>query len=865
MSFLEFYAKSRSAQLLGRIRKQVGQVGTHEAWALSLSDADLTAAFQGLDPKLPPDAVVKGLALVREASRRALGLRPHDVQLLGGLVLLRNMLAEMQTGEGKTLTIVAPCALHALARKGVHVVTANSYLAQRDAELMRPAYERLGLTVAALRPQMTNEERQAAYACDVTYGVGSDFGFDYLKDNLVKNEGHKVQTRGLYVAIVDEVDSILIDEARVPLIISDKAHNVAEVVEVLDACVRGLHEGEHYHVDLKERQANLTDAGYNLVEAALVAAGAMPTAQALYSAQNLHWVRRLHSAVRAYALFKRNRDYVVDAGEIVLVDTGTGRKMPGRRLDDGLHEALEAREGLRINEGTLTRATVTYQNFFGLYQRLSGLTGTAITEAEEFAEVYNLETVQVPTHKPCLRHWNEDLVFMNKRQKFSAVVDETRRRHATGQPVLLGCSTIRDADVLSRLLDQAGIAHETLTARNVEREAAIVAQAGRKGAVTVATNMAGRGTDIHLGGEKPMRTAYETEAAFDEALQAWKFAREEVVSLGGLVVIGTERNGIRRVDNQLAGRSARQGDPGAVQFFMSLEDELLGVFGQSKQLALVRKALDAAGGALGGKLVAGLVTQAQKNVESAGYSARKQLLQFDKVLSDQRLAVYKLRDELLKDGYAKEYLQASARHALRVWAKEHMPQDSLPDTWPLQEMRQQLQDEFGLTPPLLKWVSVQELDAAAVTQALFDWAETPLAEAMPATDEEARDIALEAVDEMWVEHIQALDELRNNVGLKTKTGFNPLFQFGKDAYALFQGFDEAISMTLAHYLFKEHVRAERAQKKEEKVQAQSGHQKVALALEKRWVHRNEACPCGSGKRFKDCHGSLTQGNAWRGV
>lgn len=854
MFLLDVYASARSSQLLSRAHRMVSRVAAQEPWAQSLSADSLKEAFWSLSPKLPDADIVKGFALVREAAHRSLGLRPYDEQMLGGVVLLRNMLAEMQTGEGKTLTIVAPAALHALAKKGVHVVTANSYLAQRDAELMRPVYEILGLTVASLRANSSVEQRQDAYACDITYGVGSDFGFDYLKDNLVKCAEDKVQKRGLHVAIVDEVDSILIDEARVPLIISDKAAQVSEVVEVLNACVSGLREGTHYKVNLKERQAELTDEGYDLVENALVAAGAMPETGALYKVANLHWARRLHSAVRAYALFKRNRDYVVDAGEIVLVDTGTGRKMPGRRLEDGLHEALEAREGLQVNEGTVTRATVTYQNFFGMYPCLSGLTGTAFTEAEEFAEVYNLETVRIPTHRPCRRKLNEDLVYVSKRSKFEAVVAEIARRHASGQPLLVGCSTIRDADVVSKLLNHAGLAHELLTARQVEREADIIAQAGRLGAITVATNMAGRGTDIHLGGEKPERHQFEDEAAFTKASQDWAKARAQVAALGGLAVLGTERNGVRRVDNQLAGRSARQGDPGEVQFYMSLEDELLGVFGQSRQLRLARKALEQSGGALGGTLVTKLVTQAQKNVESSGCAERKQLLQFDQVLSSQRKAVYSLRDSLLEGDAAISYLQASVMQALQAWVATHMPADSLPETWPLAEMRESLLVEFGVKAPLLRWVEVEDLEASEIIKRLTELVAKEGLAYLPADVTQCRELALEAIDDMWSEHLQALDELRNNVSLKTKTSSNPLHQFGKDAYALFQDFDRSIALSLAQYLLKEQVRAERLHAKQNANDQQAAHQKVALALEKRWVYRNEPCPCGSGKRYRQCHG-----------
>lgn len=853
MQFTDFYTKVRSKQNLATAYKAVARVDSEENWARAFSDEELSRQFQGLRNAPEREREVKGFALAREAARRALGLRHFDVQLVGGFTLLQGKLAEMKTGEGKTLTITAPAAVLALEGKGVHVVTANSYLAQRDAQLMQPVYAALGLTVAAIHGTQTLQEKQAAYQADVTYGVGSEFGFDYLKDHLVKHPAEQVQ-RGLFAAIVDEVDSVLIDEARVPLIISGSAADVSDVVQLLDACVKNLTPEVHYTVDMKERQANLTEAGYAAVEGALVASGALKTEKDLYSQAHLSWVRRLHSAVRAYALYRKDRDYVVKSGEIVLVDPGTGRAMEGRRLDDGLHEALEAREGVAIKRGTVAKATVTYQNFFGLYPRLSGLTGTALTEAEEFSDIYGLEAVVIPTNKPILRKQAEDLVFLTKSEKFKAVVAEARARSAKGQPLLIGVGSIRDAAVLDKLLTEGGVAHETLTAKHIEREAHIIAMAGTPGAVTVATNMAGRGTDILLGGEKPVKDAYASAEAFDSAVVEWTAAREKVLAAGGLFVLGAERNGIRRVDNQLAGRSGRQGDPGEVQFYLSLEDELLQVFGRSRQLALVRKLIEASGSALGGATVGRLITQAQMGLENQGFSARKSLMQYDKVLSDQRLAVFSLRQALLKGG-AQDQLKLSVLAAVSGWLDENMSSQSLPEQWPVADLKRTLLADFGLNVPLLGWVNKDELDGQEIAKRVRDLAQERVEQLAP-DEESSRVLLLDVLDQAWTDHLAALDELKNNVSLKTKTGFNPMFQFGKDAFDLFKSFEREMNLMLATSLLSQQKRDAEQIHRAAVESKRTAEQAVALELEKRWVPRNQHCPCGSGLRYKDCHGKL---------
>lgn len=822
----------------------------------ALPDSELARQFRAL-AQLPDERgrVVPGFALIQEAARRALNTPHYDVQLQGGHVLLSGRLAEMRTGEGKTLTITLAAALLALADKGVHVVTANEYLAARDAQLMRPVYELLGLSVGVTLAGQSLEEKRAAYACDLTYGVGAEFGFDYLKDNLARDSTQLVQ-RPLYAAIVDEVDSILIDEARVPLIISDAAQDVAHMVRVVDACARKMLPAEHFLVSLKEHAADLTEAGYALAETWL--SGELG-GKSLYAEQNLPWVRMLHSAVKAYALYRKDRDYVVRGDELLLVDVGTGRVMEGRRLGEGLHEALEAREGLPVKQGTVTRATITYQSYFGLYPRLSGLTGTAATDAEEFSDMYGLETVVVPTNRPVVRKQAEDVVFRTRQEKFAAAVDIVRTRWMKGQPVLVGCATIRDAELMDGLLSRAGIPHSTLTAKHLDKEAAIIEQAGLPGAVTVATNMAGRGTDIHLGGVEPKMSAFDDLEAFSTAHREWVAHRDAAVAAGGLFVLGTERNGLRRVDNQLAGRCSRQGNPGEVQFLLSLEDELLRVFGGSKQVAMLDRAMATTGTALGGAVVARLVTTAQRAVESQGFGARKSLLTFDNTLADQRNAVYALRSELLAGG-ATEYLQGAAISAVRRWLATSIPRDAWPEAWDAGRLKTAADAELGLNLPLLRWISVEELDTEQIEAKVLELAQARLVGRDFGGDAAARDIVFDVLDVAWTEHLTALAELQTNAGLKSVAQQNAALKFPKEAFELFQAFLASVEGALARMVLSDdslRLRQEQRDHAKRLREAEaSARETVAAALQTRWVARHETCPCGSGKQFRHCHGAL---------
>ena len=855
---LGFYTKMKTAAALARGAKLVKKVRGFQSDAKALEGDALAAAFKGLaSEKDSLEKTAKAFAFVREAAARTLGTPHYDVQLIGGLALYEGFLAEMRTGEGKTLTITLAAALRALEGKGVHVVTANEYLAARDAELMAPVYKALGLSVAVTLSNMSVEDKQSAYRADITYGVGAEFGFDYLKDNMVRSPVNLMQ-RGLHAAIVDEVDSILIDEARVPLIISDSAEDLADLVRAVDACVKQLKAGEHYHVNLKEQSAELTEAGYHVAEEALEKAQVL-AGKSLYADSNLHIAKMLHSAVKAYGLFRRDRDYVVRAGELVLVDTGTGRAMEGRRLNDGLHEALEAREGLEIKKGTVTRATITYQSYFGLYAKLAGLSGTAATDAEEFADMYGLVTVVIPTNKKVIRTQAEDLLYRTRAQKFSAAVEIVAEKHAAGQPVLVGCATIRDAELMDSMLSKAGIAHQTLTAKYLDREADIIAQAGKPGAVTVATNMAGRGTDIHLGGLPPSKEDFEDEQDFQAAKRLWEIERDKAVSAGGLFVLGTERNGLRRVDNQLAGRSGRQGNPGHVQFLLSLEDELLRVFAGSRQVAVLSKAMEQSDTALGGSTVARLITTAQKSVEMQGFSARKSLLTFDQTIADQRNAVYSLRTQLLNHG-ALDYLRQASLDAVTHWTEKMLPRDSFPEMWDVASLKADALDQLGLELPLLRWVNVEELDRDDIVGKIQELATAAVEKAELQSDEDARALIFEVLDDAWTHHLTALAELQSNALLKGSAQQNAALKFPKEAFDLFLDFQVGLERALARLTLEDKALKQRQEMQAALKQAKEAERQatalVSAVLQSRWVSRNEPCPCGSGKHYKHCHGAL---------
>lgn len=849
MGFTNFYTRARSASALSVIRQKVAGINALSNDYAGLSQEELVQAFNALKSLSFEDRKIKAFAIVREACKRSLGMSQFDVQLIGGLVLLDGKVAEMATGEGKTLSIVAPAATIALDGKGVHVVTANSYLAERDAALMRPAYEYLGLTVAHIDDKQSIEQKQASYACDIVYGVGHEFGFDYLKDNSAKHPSLRTQ-RDLHAAIVDEVDSILIDEARVPLIISKRGHDYSAGFVMLDKAVSLLSADKHYNADLKEKNVSVTEDGYAFLEEELAKLGLIEPG-CLYAPNNLMWVRRLHSAVKAHVLFKRDRDYVIEAGELVLVDVGSGRKMPGRRFDDGLHEALEAKEGLKILPGNLTVATVTYQNFFGLYSRIGGLTGTALTDAEEFADIYNMEVVVIPTNKPRKRVQLADTVFLTKAEKFHGAVAEVKEVSSKGQPVLVGCATIRDAEVLSSMLTNAGVIHNVLTAKHLEKEAHIIANAGVSGTVTVATNMAGRGTDIALGGEKPEKAHFEDDGSYEQAILAWRQDEQKVIELGGLHVLGTERNGIRRVDNQLAGRSGRQGNPGSVHFILSLEDELLKVFGRSGYLKVLRKGLRASGSALSGKQVSTMVSKAQQSFENLGFDARKQLMKFDGVLAEQRKIVYELRDSLFASG-PDEMCENAIRGTVQSTCSQYLFEFCDPSEQ-VDELGKALESQFGLKLPLRDWADREELEADEIIERVVGAAKD-LYLGQNLDTSYLSEVILTSIDDFWAEHLTVLDELKQAANLKAHSGKNPLYEFTKEGFQLFNEFVDSVNTLIAETLLNPSTRIAADAAAGEMAAAAAAFKLVADVYKDRWIHRNEACPCGSGSRYKRCHG-----------
>jgi preprotein translocase subunit SecA len=851
MNFSKLYAKVRSSTALSKSNNRLKEINREFESLAKMSSVELTLEFQNLRRLTLEKRTIKGFAIIKEVTFRTLQQRQYDVQLLGGLTLLQGQLAEMRTGEGKTLTIVAPAALLALDGEGVHVVTANEYLAQRDADLLRPLYEALGLTVGFVHGAQSNEDKQAAYASDITYGISAEFGFDFLKDNMVLDASHKVQ-RKLHAAIVDEIDYVLIDEARVPLIIAENAGDISAIVlEALNAA--NVLAPSDVVLDREKGDASLTEVGYLKIEQELISRRVLAEAVPVYAAENLYMIRCVHAAIRAKHLFKKGRDYLVENNAIVLIDVGTGRKMEGRRLEDGLHEALEAQEGLPILPGTVTRATITFQNYFSQYGHLSGLTGTAATDAEEFAEVYGLRTVTIPTNKPLHRTVGADVVFLTKFEKFNAAVANIRATQAMGQPVLVGCASVRDAQVLSTLLSQNNIQHQLLSAQYKAQEAQIIGNAGKLHQVTVATNMAGRGTDIILGGAPPKSSMFRTVLEYDESMNRWQEERKKVIEAGGLRVLGTERNGLRRVDNQLAGRCGRQGEVGDVQFFLSLEDELLQNFSNSKKKTFLSSMLARAGGSISGEFINNLVQVAQEKREKQGFDARKELLSMDSVLGVQRASVYELRDYLLGED-SSDFCESSIGVGIQNWMSEMLPLDSSPENWDLKGLKTKLIDTFKVTPPLIKWVTHDNLESHEIAKRLsiviFEKYRN-----MSISPRVQADWLLTAITETWTEHLTALDELSRARNLKSFSGLNPVFQFKNDAYKLFGYFEKTVQNRFLARTFDDKAEAERSYIAEAHVK-EGPLTLVRLALASRWVLRNEPCPCLSGKPFKRCHGTL---------
>ena len=885
-SFLTKIFGSRNDRLIKQYRRKVAAINKLEPEMKALSDEQLKAKTAEFRQRLADGASLDSLlpeafAVVREASFRVLGMRHFDVQLIGGMVLNDGKIAEMRTGEGKTLTATLAVYLNALPGKGAHVVTVNDYLASRDAAWMGKVYNFLGMTVGTILSNQPNDQKQAAYAADITYGTNNEFGFDYLRDNMEYETGARRQ-RGLFFAIVDEVDSILIDEARTPLIISGPAEGSTDIYvaidKIPDMLVRQKQEkGEgDYWVDEKQHSVQLSEAGHEKVEKIMVDMGLLPAGQSLYSPQNIMLLHYLNAALRAHTLFVKDQHYVVQNGEVIIVDEFTGRLMKGRRWSDGLHQAVEAKEGVEIQQENQTFASITFQNYFRMYEKLSGMTGTADTEAYEFQEIYGLETVVIPTHRMMIRDDQQDKVYRTAKEKYKAIVDDVKECYGRGQPVLVGTTSIENSELISDMLTKAGIPHNVLNAKQHEREAQIVMEAGRPGMVTIATNMAGRGTDIVLGGgiSKALEQIDNDETLSDEQKKAkkeeikaqWQVDHDRVVELGGLRIIGSERHESRRIDNQLRGRSGRQGDPGTSRFYLSMEDPLLRIFAGEKMQALMNKLRLPEGEAIEAGIVSRSIETAQRKVESRNFDIRKQLLEYDDVANDQRKEIYALRNEILENkdvsGPVKElrdgYFTSLFRH--------YVPADTVEEQWDLEGLEKELKEQWNLDVPLKATLEKSEssddqelLDMLlAATNKVYD--EKVALVGHEAFAQFERNVLLQFLDQRWREHLSQLDMLRQGIYLRGYAQKQPKQEYKREAFELFANLLETVGADVTRVLMNVQIR----QPEPEEVaaaqqEAQAPAQQEALPQEEdpfAHVGRNDPCPCGSGKKFKDCHGKL---------
>ncbi|MBY8071164.1 preprotein translocase subunit SecA [Vibrio fluvialis] len=891
---------SRNDRTLRRLRKIVKEINNYEPAFEALSDEELKAKTvefrqrieQGetLDQLLP-----EAFATVREASKRVFGMRHFDVQLIGGMVLNAGQIAEMRTGEGKTLTATLPAYLNALPGKGVHIVTVNDYLAKRDAETNRALFEFLGMTVGVNVPNMPPQEKKEAYRADILYGTNNEFGFDYLRDNMAFRTEDRVQ-RARFFAVVDEVDSILIDEARTPLIISGPAEDSSELYTRINTLIPHLQKQDkedseeyrgdgHYTVDEKSKQAYLTETGQEYVEELLVKNGMMQDGDTLYSPTNISLLHHVNAALRAHVLFEKNVDYIVtDDGEVVIVDEHTGRTMLGRRWSDGLHQAVEAKEGVKIQNENQTLASITFQNYFRLYEKLSGMTGTADTEAFEFQSIYGLETVVIPTNKPMIRNDMPDVVYRTEAEKFAAIIEDIKERVVKGQPVLVGTVSIEKSELLSNALKQAKIKHNVLNAKFHEKEAEIVAEAGKPGAVTIATNMAGRGTDIVLGGSwqsKVETLDNPTQEQIDAIKTEWKEVHDAVLASGGLHIIGTERHESRRIDNQLRGRAGRQGDAGSSRFYLSMEDTLLRIFTSDRMASLIQSGMDE-GEAIESKMLSRSIEKAQRKVEGRNFDIRKQLLEYDDVANDQRKVVYELRDELMGVEDISDMIEQNRVDVMTAVIDEYIPPQSLEDMWDVQGLEERLKNDFDLPLPIQSWLDEDDkLYEEALRDRILEQAVTVYKAKEEAVGETVmrnfeKSVMLQTLDTLWKEHLAAMDHLRQGIHLRGYAQKNPKQEYKRESFELFEGLLESLKSDVITILSKVRVQQQeevermeaqrRAQAEEAARHAQAQHANAdgspeqddhqPMVREERKVGRNEPCPCGSGKKYKQCHGKI---------
>ena len=910
---------SRNQRLLkgyGKIVKQINAledaVGRLEPDAMKARTAELKAeveAGKSLDAVLP-----EAFALAREAAKRSLKMRHFDVQLIGGMALHEGKISEMRTGEGKTLVATLPAYLNALSGKGVHIVTVNEYLARRDAEWMGPVYETLGLTVGVIQSGQEPAEKRAAYAADITYGTNNEFGFDYLRDNLAFSLDQRAQ-RGLNFAIVDEVDSILIDEARTPLIISGPAEDSTDTYLRVNKLVPQLvpqteKDGPgDFSVDLKAKQAFLTEAGHAKVEELMAKEGLIQSGESLYDARNIMLMQHVGAALRAHFIYTRDVEYLVKDGEVVIVDEFTGRTMPGRRWSDGLHQAIEAKEGVKVRQENQTLASITFQNYFRMYNTLSGMTGTADTEAFEFLQIYGLEVVVIPTHQPMVRKDYSDLVYLTRKDKFDAILDDIRDCQKRGQPVLVGTTSIETSELLSTVLRKEKLHHEVLNAKQHEREAEIVAQAGRPGAITIATNMAGRGTDIVLGGSitANMAAAGEDPAAKEKVQQEWQALHQQVVDAGGLHIIGTERHESRRIDNQLRGRSGRQGDPGSTRFYLSMEDNLMRIFGEpEKTKALLARVGMKEGEVIESRLLSRQIERAQRKVEAHNFDIRKQLLKYDDVANDQRRVIYGQRTELMEAEEIGDSIAGIREEVVNDLVERFVPANSVEEQWDLAGLEKQLDTELGFTMNIEEWVKQDEhADPERIAARVLEEADRRYEEKVekigaPIMRQFEKAVMLQQLDVQWKEHLAAMDYLRQGIHLRGYAQKNPEQEYKREAFAMFGDMLDRVKRDVISIVSRVQIRSEEEVEAIERRRREAAAAKVQLqhaeaqsmsaggggsggpgplaqggmqggmqggtqagaptepfVREEKKVGRNEPCPCGSGKKYKHCCGKLS--------
>jgi len=903
--FRKFFG-SRNDRLVKQYALKVQEISALEPAMQALSDAALrakTAEFKQryIDGESLEQLLPEAFAVVREGSHRALGMRHFDVQMIGGMVLNAGKIAEMRTGEGKTLVATLPTYLNALTGKGVHVITVNDYLAKRDAEWMGRLYQFLGLSIGINLSQMPTEAKRLAYQADITYGTNNEFGFDYLRDNMVYSREERVQ-RALSYALIDEVDSILIDEARTPLIISGQADDsIALYSQINDVALKLVAQTEEegagdFWVDEKGQNVVMSEQGHEHAEELLATAGLLLEGSSLYEAANITLVHHLYASLRAQNLYHRDQHYVVRDGDIIIVDEFTGRMMAGRRWSDGLHQAVEAKEGVEIQKENQTLASITFQNFFRMYSKLSGMTGTADTEAYEFNQIYNLETVVIPTHRPMQRQDKMDKVYRTAREKYAAVILDIKDCQLRGQPVLVGTTSIENSELISTLLTEAKLEHQVLNAKQHEREALIIVQAGQPGVITIATNMAGRGTDIVLGGNpEPEIAAIEADASLAPAQKearsaeikaAWQLRHDNVLAAGGLHIIGTERHESRRVDNQLRGRSGRQGDAGSSRFYLSLEDQLLRIFASDRVSAIMEKLNMPDGEAIEHPWVTRAIENAQRKVEGRNFDIRKQLLEYDDVANDQRKVIYEQRNELLEATDVGETIKAMRDDVLASLIAMHIPPNSVEELWDVPALERELRSELGLEIPLQQMLEDNpDLHEATLHEHIFAAANSTYS----AKEEQAsaeimrqfeRSVMLQALDNHWREHLAALDHLRQGIHLRSYAQKNPKQEYKREAFELFEGLLNTVKSEVTKVTMLVQVKTEADVEAIEKpvdvenVQYQHADYDEALAVDVAAaenteapqqpvirdgvkVGRNDPCPCGSGKKYKQCHGILS--------